>query len=43
VSELVRTNGGLNSVRSSCGDETSKVKEDREKQVTKKGPATLYS
>ena len=36
----MKTNVGLNSVRSSCGDETSRVKKDGEKQVTKKGPAS---
>ena len=43
VSEWVKTIGGQNSVRGSCGDETSRAKKDREKQVTKKGLATLYS
>ena len=35
-SEWVKTNGGLNSVRSSRGDKTSRAKEEVEKQVTKR-------
>ena len=39
----MKTNGGLNSVRGSCGDETSRVKEDegKKKQVKKKA-SRLY-
>ena len=38
----MKTNGGLNSVRGSCGNETSKVKEDGEKETGHKTRVFIF-